>query len=140
MLLPMIGNISEPNSTVMRFLQSYYPGYVMGHEDHRSGDEIRHEPDVIEPATQRIIDEVYADDFRLWRLVQNGTAYYPANYRNCTAALPDGSRAVPPALSAAARRRPRSTRTRGRTAGKVRCREPTSSEVLWRRRAPRWRC
>ena len=114
----MTGDISEPNSTVMRFLQSYYPGYVMGHEDHRDGDEIRHEPDVIEPATQRIIDEVYADDFRLWRLVQNGTAYYPANYRNCTAALPDGSRAVPPPTVQEAQRR------HGNSASRLRSLQP----------------
>jgi hypothetical protein len=79
-LLPMIGgDVSDPNSTIMHFLTSWYPGYVMGYDDHRHGDEYgdtdRHDVDVIEPATQRIIDDVYEDDYRLWRLVQNSTAY-----------------------------------------------------------------
>lgn len=95
-LLPMIGDISQPDSTVMQFLDSFYPGYAMGHESHRSGDEVRHYP-VISAETQRVVREVYSKDYRLWELVKNGTAYYPPNWRNCTAKLPDGSRAVPPA-------------------------------------------
>ena len=97
-LLPMIGDISQPDNAVMQFMESYYPGYVMGFEDHRSDDEVKHTPDVIEDETYRIVNETYAEDIRLWELVQNGTVYYPPNYLDCTAKLPDGSRAVPPSV------------------------------------------
>lgn len=79
---------------VTQFLQQFYPGYVMGDEDHLEEGEVRHEP-VIDPETERIVREAYAKDYILWELVQKG-AYYPPNWRNCTAKLPDGSHASPP--------------------------------------------
>ena len=89
----------------MQFLEGYYPGYVMGHEDHRDEGEIKHEPHTIHEETRRIVEELYAEDIRLWELVKNGSAYYPPNYRNCTAKLPDGSRAGPPTGAKARGRR-----------------------------------
>ena len=111
-LLPMVGDMSTPSSAVMQFLDSFYPGYVMGHEDHRveEDDEVKHEPGTIDNATQRIVQHLYAEDYRLWALVQNGSGYYPPGWRNCTARLPDGSRAVPPAARASAIGRRRGVR------------------------------
>jgi hypothetical protein len=108
-LLPMVHDISANGTAAMTFLESWYPGYVMGYEDHREDHETRHVPNVIENATREIIEEIYAEDLELWARVQNGTAYYPPNWHNCVAKLPDGTRAAPPPAARATARGKRST-------------------------------